>query len=44
MSYDEKINLKLIGRNLEDLKVIRQRIQKKIEMKPEWYRKTEYIR
>ena len=30
--------------SLEDLKVIRQRIQKKIEMKPEWYRKTEYIR
>ena len=30
--------------SLEDYKVIRQRIQQKIEMKPEWYRKTEHIK
>tara|TARA_B100001250_G_C19552948_1_gene679845 strand:- start:33 stop:446 length:414 start_codon:yes stop_codon:yes gene_type:complete len=29
---------------LEDYKIIRQRIQKKIDMKPGWYRKTEYIK
>jgi len=30
--------------SLEDYKVIRQRIQQKIKMKPEWYRKTEHIK
>tara|TARA_B100000945_G_scaffold296478_1_gene274797 strand:- start:50 stop:463 length:414 start_codon:yes stop_codon:yes gene_type:complete len=28
---------------LEDLEIIRERIQKKIEMRPGWYRKTAYI-
>ena len=28
--------------NIEDYKIIRERIQQKIDMKPEWYRKTEY--
>ena len=28
---------------LEDFKIIRERIQKKIEMRPGWYRKTAYI-
>ena len=27
---------------MEDYKIIRERIQQKINMKPEWYRKTEY--
>ena len=27
---------------IEDYKVIRERIQQKIDMKPDWYRKTEY--
>ena len=27
---------------MEDYKIIRKRIQQKINMKPEWYRKTEY--
>jgi len=28
--------------NIEDYKIIRERIQQKIDMKPEWYRRTEY--
>ena len=28
--------------NVEDYKVIRERIEEKINMKPEWYRKTQY--
>ncbi len=28
--------------NIEDYKIIRQRIEEKIAMKPKWYRKTEY--
>ncbi len=28
--------------NIEDYKIIRQRISEKIAMKPEWYRKTSY--
>ena len=27
---------------IEDYKIIRERIQQKIDMKPDWYRKTEY--
>ncbi len=29
--------------NVEDYKVIRQRIAEKIAMKPKWYRRTEYV-
>ena len=29
--------------NIEDYKVIRQRIAEKIAMKPKWYRRTEYV-
>ncbi len=28
--------------NIEDYKIIRERIQQKIDMKPNWYRKTQY--
>ena len=28
--------------NIEDYKIIRERIKQKINMKPEWYRKTQY--
>ena len=28
--------------NIEDYKIIRERIQQKIDMKPDWYRRTEY--
>ena len=28
--------------NIEDYKIIRERIQQNIDMKPNWYRKTEY--
>ena len=29
---------------MEDYKIIRERIQQKIDMKPDWYRRTEYAR
>jgi deoxyribonuclease (pyrimidine dimer) len=30
--------------SIEDYKIIRERIQQKIDMKPDWYRKTEYAK